>query len=210
MKGVRFGDYHSYDDFSLILNSKTIDSPEPKITTVEIPGADGVIDITEYFGETKYKNRKLSFDFSTIIPQRGFLHLFSEIQNTLHGKKVRIVLDDDPNFYYVGRIAVSEWKADRNIGKITVDCDCEPYKYRIYKTVMTVPAGDNTIVLPNLRKRVSPKFHSSGNVVITFNGHEYPPANGDFEIPTILLRPGNNEITLSGAECRIEYQEGGF
>ena len=66
MKGIKFGDYHSYDDFSLILTSKTIGTPTPKTEIIDIPGGDGVLDLTEFFGEVKYNNRQLSFEFSTI------------------------------------------------------------------------------------------------------------------------------------------------
>ena len=51
MKGVRFGDYHSYNDFSLILTSKTIGTPTPKTETIDIPGGDGVLDLTEFLVE---------------------------------------------------------------------------------------------------------------------------------------------------------------
>lgn len=213
MKGVTFGDFHSWDDFSLILNSKLIGSPEAKTTTVEIPGADGVLDISEYFGEVKYKNRKLSFDFSTIVPKCEFLNLFSAIQNAIHGKRIRIILDDDPDFYYVGRISVSEWKADKNIGRITIDCDCEPYKYRMNKTVISVNVTDTaTIQLPNLRKRATPTFTSTGAIRIGFGGSTYSiETAGTFTAPEIILGAGNNEITFTGtANVTVEYQEGGL
>ena len=87
IKGVQFGDYHSWRDLGLILGSKEIESPEAKTMFVNIPGADGSLDLTEYFGEINYDNRQLSFDFSTIIPQKDFLKQFSIIQNLLNGKK---------------------------------------------------------------------------------------------------------------------------
>lgn len=131
MKGVKFGIYHSWDDFNLILSEKTIGTPSPKTEVIDIPGGDGVLDLTEFFGEVKYQNRNLSFEFSTMVPQSEFMTLFARVQNALHGQKMQIVLDDDSEWYYIGRISVSEWKAERNIGKLTIDCDCEPFKYRI-------------------------------------------------------------------------------
>lgn len=131
MKGITFGDYHSYRDLHLILTEKVIGTPSPKTELIDIPGSDGVLDFTEYFGEVKYENRKLSFDFSTLVPQSEFMALFSLVQNALHGKKMMISLDVDPEWYYIGRVTVSEWKADKRIGKLTIDCDCEPYRYRL-------------------------------------------------------------------------------
>lgn len=134
LKGITFGNYHSYDDFGLILSSKEIGSPEPKIITIDVEGGDGVLDFTEFTGETKFKNRKLTFHFSKSHVLSDFMTLFSTVHNALHGKKMNIILDDDSEFYYVGRIIVNEFKADANIGLITVECDCEPWKYKLNVT----------------------------------------------------------------------------
>ena len=104
MNGVRFGNYHSYDDFNLILTQKTIGTPSPKTETIDIPGGDGVLDLTDFFGEVKYNNRQLSFEFSTIVPKEEFMELFSRVQNAIHGQKMQIVLDDDSEWFYFGRI----------------------------------------------------------------------------------------------------------
>lgn len=112
--------------------------------TVDIPGGDGVLDLTEFFGEVKYNNRTLSFEFSSQVPPEQFMAQFTKVQNALHGKKMRIVLTEDPGWYYIGRISVSEWKADRNIGKLTIDCDCEPYKYKLEKTTVSATLDGTT------------------------------------------------------------------
>ena len=131
MQGIRFGNYHSYHDFHLILANKTVGTPSPKTETIDIPGGDGVLDLTEYFGDVKYENRPLSYEFSTMVPRSEFPSVFSAVQNALHGRKLPIIDDEDPEWFYTGRISVSEWKAEKNIGKLTIDCDCEPYRSRI-------------------------------------------------------------------------------
>ena len=68
--------------------------------------------------------------FQRLPPPSQFPALSSQVQNALHGQKVRITDDDEPDCYYIGRLAVSEWKAERTIGKLTMDCNCEPFKYR--------------------------------------------------------------------------------
>lgn len=130
MKGVLFGGLHSFRDLGLILTGKEIGAPTVKVSSIDIPGGDGVIDLTEYFGGVKYGNRRLSFEFSTILPQRDFMEQFASVQNALHGQKMQISLDADAEWYYTGRVSVSPWKSEKNIGKITIDCDCDPYKYR--------------------------------------------------------------------------------
>lgn len=153
MHTVTFGSYRSYDDLHLILSSKTIGAPVPKVETIDLPGGDGVLDLTEFFDGTKYANRQLSFDFSTMVHPSQFMQQFSTVQNLLHGRKMDIYLSDDPGWYYTGRLSVNAWKADRNIGRFTVDCDCEPFKHR--KTAQYVNMyGKNVFDLTNLEQGV--------------------------------------------------------
>ena len=212
MKGVKFGDFHSWNDFSLILSEKTIGSPSPKTETIDIPGGDGVLDLTEFFGEVRYNNRPLEFVFSTKVPQSEFLALFSRVQNALHGQKMRIVLDDDPEWYYVGRITVSEWKANKAIGKLTIDCDCEPYKTKINETVVVAEVTEETtVILPNSKKRVVPTIDITGTVNLTYGVNFYALSEGRYDLPAVLLENGNNSILLSGSgTATFTYLERGL
>ena len=213
MKGIMFGIYHSWNDFQLILASKTIGTPSPKTETIDIPGGDGVLDLTEYFGETKYGNRKLSFEFSSMVIPSDFMSLFSMVQDALHGKKMNIKLDDDPGWQYTGRISVSEWKTDRNIGRLVVDCDCDPYKYQISPTVVSRSiSGTSTINLANSRKRVVPevKVTSSSGLTVTFGGGSvWTLASGSYLLPELELVEGENPVTVSGTgSITFTYTQG--
>jgi phage-related protein len=202
MKGIMFGNYHSWNDFQLILATKTIGTPSPKTETIDIPGGDGVLDFTDYFGETKYGNRNLTFEFSTMVSPSDFMSLFSTVQNALHGRLLPIILDEDPEWFYIGRIRVSEWKAERNIGKLTIDCDCEPYKYQISTTVITKSiSGTSTIELANSRKRVVPWVNvtSGSGLTVTFgSGNVWNLASGSYLLPELELVEGSNQVTVTG------------
>ena len=138
MKGVLFGSYHSFDDLNLILNSKEIGSPAVKERKIDIEGADGSLDLTDFFGEAKYEDVRHKFNFSTLVAPSEFLTFFSTVKNALHGKKMRIVLDDDPHFYYIGRLHVSNFTNEKNIGIISIEASCEPYKYKIQPSTVSV------------------------------------------------------------------------
>lgn len=202
MKGITFGSYHSYNAFQLILAAKTIGTPSPKTETIDIPGGDGVLDLTEYFGETKYGNRNLSFEFSSVVIPSDFMSLFSMVQNALHGKKMTITLDDDPGWYYTGRISVSEWKADRNIGKLIIDCDCEPYKKQSSPTVISKAVdGTDTIVLTNSRKRTVPEVvitSEAGLNIVYGTGNVWDLGSGSYTLPELELVEGDNAVTVTG------------
>ena len=210
MKGITFGSLHSFNNLHLILSQKTIGTPEPKREVVDIPGGDGVLDLTEFFGAVKYHNRQLSFEFSTMVPQSQFMDLFSQVQNALHGKKMRIILDDDPEWFYMGRITVSEWKAEKNIGKLTVDCDCEPFKQSIYTTTVTkVVASNATIVLANDKMPTVPTITTTKDFLISFGGYNDLYPAGTFTIPELELWEGNNQIYVEGnGSISFTYRKG--
>ena len=213
MQGIRFGNYHSFNDLRLILATKTIGTPSPKTETIDIPGGDGVLDLTEFFGETKYNNRTLTFEFSTMVPKSEFMTVFSAVQNALHGKRMAITLDEDPDWYYTGRISVSEWKAEKNIGKLTIDCDCEPYKKQTSPTVITrAIAGTETIILPNSRKRTVPEvvISSGTGLNIAFGlGNVWDLGSGSYTLPELELVEGDNPVTVTGTgTITFTYQQG--
>ena len=211
MKGVKFGNYHSYYEWGLILSEKEIGSPKPKTIYVEVEGSDSVLDYTEYFGDVKYENRTLSFKFAkaNVIPD-GFLALFSVVQDALQGKKMQIILDDDPSHYYLGRVSINEWKSNKNIGEIVIECDCEPYKYKVAETVVTkAVTGSSTITLNNSRKKVVPKITTSSEMTISFNGYTGTFSAGTFTIPELELVEGANTVTVTGTgNISFVYREG--
>lgn len=212
MKGITFGELHSYDDLNLILTKKEIGSPEVKIRKIDIEGADSSLDLTDFFGEPKYEDVTHKFEFATIVPQAQFLSLFSTVKNALHGKKMRIILDDDPHFFYMGRLKVSSFSNEKNIGQINIEADCDPYKYKLEKTVASFTIdGTQDINLTNGRKRAVPEV-----VIGTENGIriEYMGSNvwdlgsGTYTLPELELFYGANNITLTGAgTITFTYQE---
>ena len=61
MKGVTFGDIHT-STFGIYLSSVTIGEAVVKKFLLDIPGASGSLDLTEYFGSVSYENRIISFE----------------------------------------------------------------------------------------------------------------------------------------------------
>lgn len=213
MIGITFGELHSYNDLHLILISKEIGSPEVKTRTIEVEGADSSLDLTEFFGEPKYENVKHKFQFSTIVPQSQFLSLFSAIKNALHGEKMRIILDGDPLFYYMGRIHVSSFTNEKNVGIINIECDCEPYKYKLQPTIVSVAVnGTSNITLINSRKRTIPEVQitSSSTLNIVYgSGNIWDLGSGSYTLPELELAQGENTVTVTGTgTITFTYTEG--
>lgn len=224
MKNVIFGNYDAYLDFGLIRTGMTIGTPTPKTKTVDIEGADGELDLTEYFGDVTYSNRPLSFEFQTPKTQEEFTELFTQILNALHGKKMSVKPSDDIEYHYVGRISVNEWKSDKAIGKVVIDVVAEPFKYKDAPTIVSRSITSTTqISCFNTRKNVVPTITVTGYATIvyrtyasngellkearlTISSDKYPYT---FTDSNILFKEGENilEVTMNGT-ITIEYQEG--
>lgn len=212
MKGITLGQYHSYRDFSLILGEKEVAAPKVKTVKIEVEGADSALDLTEFFGEPKYEDVTHKFQFSTIVPQSEFLTLYSTIKNAIHGKKNRIVLDDDPGFFYIGRCHVSSFTSSKGIGTVSIEAECEPWKYRIEKTVITQTVdGESIISLPNLRKRVVPEvtITTESALRLVFETYNiWDLGSGSYTLPELELAAGENTVSVTGTgSISFSYQE---
>lgn len=130
MRGVIFGDKHSYRDWGLLFKSMPVISPPvPKTKLIPVPGSDAVIDLTESLtGQVHYEPRTIQFEFITTAARERWPVIYSDIMDALHGKRVRIIFDDDPNFYYTGRVSVDGLDADKRTAVITMTATVEPYK----------------------------------------------------------------------------------
>ena len=210
MRGIRFGDMHSYDDLKLILKSKDMGAPGVKVTKIDIPGGDSALDLTDFFGDIKYEDVTHKFEFSTIVPRSEFMTLYSRIKNAIHGKKMRVILDDDPHFCWVGRCFVSGFTSEKGIGTVTIECDCEPYKYKLTKTRVTQAInGTKAIVLTNGRKRAVPEITTTAAMTIEYGGGSWTNSAGTYIIPELELTHGENLVTVTGAgTITFSWQEG--
>lgn len=202
MKGVSFHGFHSFRDLHLLMTGKEIGAPEIKRQTIDIAGSDGELDFTDFFGEPKFANVQHQFTFESIRPRNEQLSQYTDIKNKIHGKKGRIILDDDPSFFYVGRCSVSKYTNEKNIGKITITCDCEPYKYKLTETVVTKAVdGVLDVRLTNGRKRAVPlvtiETNTSLNVIFSAN-NIWDLAAGSFMLPELELVEGDNIVTVTG------------
>lgn len=211
MKGIKFGGFHSYYEWGLVLASKELKSPKAKTNTVEIEGADGVLDYTEFFGDVKYDNRQLTFSFikPQIVPD-GFLALYSLVQDTIHGKKMQVILDDDPAYFYYGRVSINEWKSNKRIGEIVIEVDAEPYKQAVTETVASYTVSSNAnIVLVNDKMPVVPTITTDAEFLIKYGDYNEIHPAGTFQIPEIELTKGDNHIYVEGyGTISFRYRKG--
>ena len=136
---ITFGNKNTWTDWHLVPSSRpVINPPKPKVQYVDIPGADGSIDLTESLaGRPVYSDREGSLDFIVLNDfnvdnyNYNWIDVYTDIMRYLHGRRMKMVLEDDPNYYYEGRFEVNSWKSDANNSTIAIDYHLSPYKYEV-------------------------------------------------------------------------------
>lgn len=215
MNGITFDGVHSYTNLNLILSSVNIPPAQPKMTFVDIPGADGSLDLSEANGEIKYEDRKSTFVFTT-LPTDDIIAKQKQVSNALNGVRFnKITLDKDNNYYWTGRCYVDSYSEDYPISKITVKAVLNPWKRKQNATTVTdstLTTSYKNITLTNSRKPVVPTITVSQETTVKFGTYEATISAGTHNLLNIVLVSGNNVLqakTTSGTgTITITYQEG--
>lgn len=127
-------DRNTWEHWRLVPTSRpSISTPETKTNFVNIPGSNGQIDLSQSLTNYPlYGNRNGSIEFLVMNDFRNWQEAYTDIQTTLHNKKMLCVYEEDPEYYYIGRWTVSEWKAGDHYSTISLGYNLDPFKYRLF------------------------------------------------------------------------------
>ena len=224
---IYIGDKNTWDDFHLVANNRpVVASPEVRTVYIDVPGASGSLDLTTALtGDVLYKNREGSWEFTVVNYYPGFNDenwslLYSKILSHIHGKKHKIILEDDPEYYYYGRLAVEEWRSNANYSMVTINYNLDPYKYSIAfdeeiaekYTGLTI-SGTLTVNAVGTSRPAIPTIMvvlpSGGSMSVTYNGAVYPLTSGANKNPDIVIQGVSTKLVFTGnGTVSIVYQGG--
>lgn len=121
---------NTWDDWHLIPSSRPlVNPPQVKTSYLDIPGADGSLDLTEVLtGRPRYGNRTGSWEFYVDNGYGEWHEKYSSIMHYLHGQPFCAWLEDDPDFYYKGRFSVNSWASNPSYSTIVINYVVDPYK----------------------------------------------------------------------------------
>lgn len=213
MRGVQFGEYHTADDWNLILNAKKINNPTPKTVKVSVDGRDGDLNLSRALtGEMKYNNRDASFTFLITEGKHDEREeLINEIINLIHGQELQIIDPDDPDHYLIGECSISDVINNKAYGSFKVSANCEPYRYSITEInrLITVTTTKTSIVLSNTgRRTVTPTITVNGSVDLVIGSSNVSLSTGTYKLPALALKTGANIVTVSGSgTVTFKYRE---
>ena len=211
---------NTWDDWHLVPTSRPlVSAPQVKTSFIDLPGADGSLDMTTALaGRPTYNRRSGSWEFLVMNDYFDWTVLYSEIMLYLQGKEFEVILEDDPGYYYIGRLAVNQWRSDPNWSKIVINYNFDPYKrdvsgfgdnwlwdpfnfetgiIRTYKDL--VVETTLTITFINEMMSVSPNFISSvDGLQMETQGKTYTLAKGNNIFPDLVYEGGEHTIVFTG------------
>jgi len=144
---INIGDKNTFDDWHLVYPGRPfVNPPQPKFNYVDILGKHGSLDYTEALVKTpRYSDREGTWEFVILNPGdvEGLLglddytiqnanELCSQIMAYCNGKRFeKIWLEDDPDYYYSGRVWVAGIQTGSSWSRLTLGYHLEPFKYRM-------------------------------------------------------------------------------
>ena len=226
---------NTWTDWHLIPSSRPVIANPTVITkTIEKTGKSGIIDLTNYLsGVPNYGMRVGSLSFYLDTDLGSIANVQESMIQALHGKKAKMSLSDDPEYYYEGRFTVGSFAGGAVRPSVTIGYQLKPYKVKMTplgsEPVIWDTFNFNTdydysvimyeIILLNETKTFNIYGYGfpftptinwvSGTVTASFGGvtHE---VNSEIESVTLgSASIGDNVLTLTGTgEVKVEWEGG--
>lgn len=202
---------NTWEDWHLIPSSRpAVANPTIVTKYVEIPGSDGMLDLTNYLaGRPIYGQRQGSFSFRVDNDHEHWENLRKKIANAIHGRDVCMILEDDPTYFYKGRITVGNWESGGDCSSISLAYQLEPFKYKINME------GSVPVIWDTFNFETDYDYYTSIGDSITVDLHTNPVKTipiyiSDYTVTPIvsLISTGDVEIDFNGETWNITREAG--
>ena len=200
--------------YGLWLNWRVLSAPEPQLDYQVIPGKHGTLDLSEALGDVYYNDRTIKMDM--IHLGNDWYSNYESFVSNYHGKKVQIKFGNDPNWYWYGRVVVSDYSAKSH--KLSVSATVFPFKLSISETVVTqaitatTEQTAHTIALTNGRMPVTPKVSVEGStngVHLKWGDMTAVVSNGNSYVTGLTLDEGTlNVLAWGDGTVTFTYRQG--
>lgn len=212
MTGIKFGNIHS-DALGLSwLGVFTLSPPTVVTKYVNIPGRNGSLDYSQAItGYVVYEDRDVTMEFRLETDlEDEYIEKIDEVMNLLHGQRMIVVADVDPDYQWDCRLEVKDDRKSRKQSVVTITGTAYPYKRKTTDTVVeqTVTDTATEITCSNIAEPVIPTIETSASMQIQFGGKTFNVQEGTHTLD-ILFMAGENVLTVTGpGTIKITYREG--
>ena len=149
-QNVTIGDYGTFDDWGLWLTSLDEGEALPKTVIVDVPGANGSLDLTEALtGEPTYSNRTVTIGLARDCGTHAqAVALYRAVKKAIHGLRLDIKTPDTGEGWYTGRVTVGEPEMPDGALFLTVTADCDPFMYTGTIETQLAASAAETVTCP--------------------------------------------------------------
>lgn len=222
--------YHTLRDWGLAIgNNNYIKEPVQETLYVDVPGMNGFLDMSEInTGHPVYKYRMLELKVGAFNKRMTWDAVMSSIRNSIEGRVVRIIFDNDLGYYWTGRVTVKGFDRVRELGTFTIQIKAEPYKMECFSSLEDwewdafnfetgiireykelAVDGELVLIVPGNRKEIIPSFSCSAPMEVVFNGITYQLPEGVSRVIGIEITEGENILTFMGSgTVSVDYRGG--
>lgn len=118
------------EEYRLFNTHYDVEPLEANVYQTEVPGRNGVLDYTDFFGELTYKNRTITAKFEGDYDKNHTQEMLDRFEKKYAGKLVEVSFSDDEWCYWKGRLSISKRSDDKKKVELEIKIDAEPLKYR--------------------------------------------------------------------------------
>lgn len=147
--GVTINGTNLLTEYGLVLLANLkIGVPKQKENRVDIPGADGSLNMSYApQGRAVFQDREISFTLFKAVGETDRDTLVTTLRDLYHGKECSIILPNDISHYWRGVVEIGD-VSGFNAGEIPVRITAEPYKYKLTETSVFTNAGGHKNLYP--------------------------------------------------------------
>ena len=136
-------EYHTLATWGLAIgNNNIIGNPVQETNYIEVMGRPGPpLDLSEAMtGRPIFKTRPFHMELGGIRDRYKWTSVISDWRNKIEGRVVRVIMDDDPSYYYTGRAHIIDFDRAQRLGTFALEIEnCDAYKYCVGSSTEDIP-----------------------------------------------------------------------
>jgi len=192
-----------FSEYKMNYLGRTIAAAVPKVKTVDIPLADGSLDLTEALsGTIHYENRTIEIRFELRVSRGYWLMYYKALQKDFNGETVEVIFADDPEYKWTGRCAVGALEDHKSTAGIVLTINAEPFKKTLASDVYVVEVGQTseTLQIVTSEQRTYVTLQASVSTMsVTFDGESFMVPTTEKSIFGLYFTTGTHSLMFTGA-----------
>lgn len=206
-RSMTFGGYNTAaDGLWTLCEGWAFSDPVYEQNFIKIPGSSVTLDMSTALsdGEAAYDTRTLTATFES--SEGGRLERKARIDlmvNQLDGRRLDIMLPDDPDRYLTGRISVKVLYNNMAHASVAIEAICDPWKYASTETVVHIEGAEEeqkqTLTNTGRKPVVPTLLVEGGELALTFEENTWTLSPGTYILHEIYMATGEHEVAYKGA-----------